>query len=280
MNTSMSISAGSLRAYQQKLDTISNNIANVNTTGFKRREQSFSEILASQVNNQPRTDQELGRLTPNGIRVGYGTRTGLTQLDETQGQAIKTDNPLGMMIQGKGYFQISVPSQTPGAAREVRYTRDGNFQVSPNPDIPGMYNIVHPNGGYLLDQAGNPILLNDQYDVQVNSSGEILLKNKNGSGVPFNSGERVGIVEIQNPQTLRGLGGNQFAIDPAAGGNAGVRMMGLDEVEVASGYLEGSNVDLTTEMSDLMLTQRGFQLNSRALSYSEQMLGIANGIMK
>lgn len=276
----MSIAAGSLRAYQQKLDTISNNIANVNTPGFKRRDQSFTEILSAQINNQTRADQEIGRLTPDGIRVGYGARTGLTQLDTSQGQPIATDNPFGMMIQGKGFFQISVPSQTPGAAREVRYTRDGNFQVSPNPDIPGTYHLVHPNGGYLLDQEGEPILLDDQYEVQINSSGEILMKTKNGSGVSFNSGQRVGIVDIQNPQMLQNIGGNQYSINQAAGGNAGVRMMGPGEANVSSGYLEGSNVDLTTEMADLMLTQRGFQLNSRALSYGDQMLGIANGIMK
>ncbi|MEW8985721.1 MAG: flagellar hook-basal body protein [Bacillus sp. (in: firmicutes)] len=285
MNTSLNISAGSLRAYQQKLDTISNNVANVNTPGFKRTQQSFTEILANQINNQARAGQEVGRLTPNGIRVGYGTRTGLTQMDTTQGAPMQTDNPFAMMINGSGYFQIGYPSQTGGGALETRYTRDGNFQLSPNQDTPGTYNLVHPNGGYLLDQNGNPIVLNDQHEVQIQSNGQIFLKNKNSVSGDFISAQRVGIVDIQNPNLLKNLGGNQYSFDPAAlpnGTNPAnfVRAMGVNEISVTPGYLEASNVDLATEMTELLLTQRGFQLNARAMTYADQMLGIANGIIK
>ncbi|MCL6574107.1 MAG: flagellar hook-basal body complex protein, partial [Bacillus sp. (in: Bacteria)] len=115
MNTSLFISSGALQAYQQRIDTTANNVANVNTTGYKRKDQSFSEILASQINNQGHPDQEIGRLTPNGLRVGYGTKTGLTQLDMEQGQATQTDNPFDMMISGNGYFKVSYPSTTGGA---------------------------------------------------------------------------------------------------------------------------------------------------------------------
>ncbi|WP_251554550.1 flagellar hook-basal body protein [Neobacillus muris] len=283
MNTSLYISSGALSAYQQKIDTSANNVANVNTTGFKRREQSFSEILASQVNNQQRASQETGRLTPNGIRVGYGVRTGLTQLNLEQGQAVETGNPFDLMINGNGFFQVG----TPGAngAQEVSYTRDGNFHLSPDTNNPGSYHLVHANGGYLLDQNGQPIELNDQYEVNITSNGQIQLRDKNGQGESFLSGQQVGIVDIQNPHVLRNLGDNLFAIDPAAlpaGANAAnyVRLMGQGEVNLSSGYLEGSNVDLTKEMTDLMTTQRGFQLNSRAVSYSDQMMGIANNILK
>ncbi|PFP30797.1 flagellar biosynthesis protein FlgG [Bacillus sp. AFS073361] len=285
MNTSLFISAGALRAYQEKIDTTSNNVANVNTAGYKRRDQSFSEILASQINNQGRVDREIGRLTPNGLRVGYGTRTGLTQLDMEQGQAMQTGNPFDLMIQGKGFFQIGYPAQTAGAPMEVRYTRDGNFHLSPNPAKPGTYHVVHPNGGYLLDQSGKPIELDGQYEVQISANGEIQLKNKNGQGAAFISPQQVGIVDIQNPHVLRNLGDNEFAIDAASlpnGANAEnyVRMMGRGEVQVSKGYLEGSNVDLSKEMTDLMSSQRSFQMNSRAVSYADQMLGIANGILR
>ncbi|NMD69127.1 flagellar hook-basal body protein [Bacillus sp. DNRA2] len=285
MNTSISIAAGSLRAYQQKLDTISNNVANVNTPGFKRTQQSFSEILANQINNQPGATLEVGRQTPNGVRPSYGVRTGLTQMDTTQGAPMQTDNPFALMINGNGFFQIGVPSQTVGGAMEMRYTRDGNFQLSPNPNSPGTYNLVHPNGGYLLDQNGSPIVLNDQNEVQFQSNGDILLKNKNSVSGESLSGQRVGIVDIQNPNLLKNMGGNQYMIDPAVlpnGTNPAnfVRTMGANEISVSAGYLEASNVDLATEMTELLLTQRGFQLNARAMSYADQMLGIANGIMK
>ncbi|MDQ0199573.1 flagellar hook-basal body protein [Neobacillus ginsengisoli] len=285
MNTSLYISSGALQAFQQKIDTSANNVANVNTNGFKRKDQSFSEILASQINNQGRTDQEIGRLTPNGIRVSYGTRTGLTQLDMEQGQAIQTGNPFDIMIQGKGFFQVSDPSGNPGAARNVRYTRDGNFHLSPDPLKPGSYNLVNPNGGLLLDQNGAPIELDGNLDVNIDSTGQIQLKNKNVQGTAFLSPQRVGVVDIQNPHLLKDVGDNEFTFDTTVLPNGTtaanyVRNMQPGEAQVSSGVLEGSNVDLTKEMTDLMTSQRGFQMNAKAVSYADQMMGIANSILK
>lgn len=285
MNTSLYISSGALQAFQQKIDTTANNVANVNTTGFKRRDQSFSEILASQINNQGRPDQEIGRLTPNGLRVGYGVRTGLTQLDTVQGQAIETGNQFDLMIQGKGFFQVSYPSATAGGPNEVRFTRDGNFHLSPDANVPGSYHLVNANGGNLLDQNGNPIELDGQYEVNFDSTGQMQLKDKDGQGVPFAAPQQVGIVDIQNPHLLQNVGNNEFAIDGtvlANGTNASnyVRMMPPGEAQISSGFLEGSNVDLTNEMANLITAQRGFQMNARAVSYADQMTGIANNILK
>jgi flagellar basal-body rod protein FlgG len=280
LNTSLFISSGALQAYQQKIDTSANNIANVNTMGYKKRDQSFSELLASQINNQNNPSREVGRLTPNGIRVGYGTKTGQTQLDMEQGQAVQTDNPFDLMIQGKGLFQVAYPGEN-----QTRYTRDGNFHLSPDPAKPGSFNLVHANGGVLLDQNGKPIEFDERFDVSINPNGEIQLKNKDGNGTAFSSGQRVGIVDIQNPHLLRNTGDNEYAIDTTVLANGTnplnyVRMMGTGEVQVATGALEGSNVDLSKEMTDLMTTQRGFQMNARAVSYADQMMGIANSILK
>ncbi len=285
MNTSLYISSGALQAFQQKIDTSANNIANVNTTGFKRKDQNFSEILASQINNQGRTSQEIGRLTPNGVRVGYGVRTGLTQLVMEQGQAIQTGNPFDLMIQGKGFFQVGYPSATAGAPDEVRYTRDGNFHLSPNPNKQGSYHLVNANGGYLLDQSDQPIELNDQYEVSISANGQIQLKNKDGNGVPFLSSQQVGIVDIQNQHILKNEGGNEFSIDTTVLPNRSntadyVKLIQSNEVHLSTGVLEGSNVDLTKEMTDMMTTQRSFQMNARAVSYADQMIGIANGILR
>ena len=278
MNTSLMISTGAIQTYQQKLDTVSNNVANANTVGFKRREHSFSEILASQINNQGRPNEETGRLTPEGIRVGYGTRTGMTQLDLNQGVAKETENPFDLMINGNGFFQI-------GVGGETRYTRDGNLHLSPNPDGSDSYHLVHNSGGYLLDQTGNPIILDGDMEVKITDNGQIQLQEKGGQGNTFLSGQRIGIVDIANPQLLRNEGGNLLSLDGAAlpdGAGAGefVRLMGEQELNLASGFLEGSNVDLSKEMTDLMMSQRSFQLNSRAVTYADQMLGIANNILR
>jgi flagellar basal-body rod protein FlgG len=273
-----------MQAYQQKIDNTANNVANVNTTGYKRKDHSFSEILASQINHQGRLDQEVGRLTPNGLRVGYGTRVGLTQNSMEQGQAIETGNPFDLMIQGNGFFQVGYPA-TGGAADEVRFTRDGSFHVSPDPNAPGSFHLVNANGGYLLDQGGAPIVLNDQYEVSLPTNGQIQLKNKNGQEAAFLSGQQIGIVDIQNPHLLKNAGGNEFTIDATVLGQGTevadfVRVMGLGEVQMMSGYLEGSNVDLTTEMVELMASQRSFQMNARAVSYADQMMGIASNILR
>ncbi|MDR7001002.1 flagellar hook-basal body protein [Neobacillus niacini] len=285
MNTSLYISSSALQAYQQKIDTSANNIANVNTTGFKRRDQSFSELLASQINNQFDTTQEVGRQTPYGIREGYGNRAGITQLNTEQGQGIETKNPFDLMIQGKGFFQVSYPSKTAGGQSEILYTRDGNFHLSPNSNKQGSYYLVSANGGFLLDQNETPIELNNQNEVNIDSNGRIQLKNKNGQGGVVNSPQRVGIVDIQNPHVLKNMGDNQFSIDTTVlpnGANAAnyARTMNQGETQIQSGSLEGSNVDLTTEMTDLMTSQRSFQMNARAVSYADQMMGIANNILK
>ncbi|ALC92270.1 hypothetical protein AM500_22720 [Bacillus sp. FJAT-18017] len=278
MNTSLYISSGALHAYQQKLDTSANNLANINTPGFKRREQSFSEILASQLNNQVRGDQEQGRLTPMGLRVGYGTVAGMTQLDMAQGQAIETGSPFDLMLAGKGFFQVRTGDG------EVRYTRDGNFHLSPNPNNSGSYHLAHANGALLLDQTGNPIELSGADEVKITENGQIQLRNKQ-TGQTSLSQQQVGVVDIPNPSLLQNTGDNQFVIDEAAlpqGSAVGdyVRAMEAGEFKVSTGFLEGSNVDITKEMADLMTSQRSYQMNSRAVSYADQMMGIANNIMR
>ncbi len=273
-----------MSAYQQKIDNTANNVANVNTNGYKRKDHSFSEILASQINNQSRPDQEVGRLTPNGIRVGYGTRMGLTQTDMEQGQPIETGNPFDLMINGNGFFQVGYPGAA-GEPGEVRFTRDGNFHLTPNPNVQGIYHIVNANGGYLLDQNGEPIEFNDQYEVNFTDNGQIQLKDKNGQGAAFLSPQQVGLVGIQNPHVLKNMGNNEFTVDPTVLGDGIteadlVRLMQPGEVNMVSGVLEGSNVDLTTEMIELMTSQRSFQMNARAVSYADQMMGIASNILR
>lgn len=285
MNTSLYISSGALQAFQQKIDTTSNNVANVDTTGFKRRDQSFSELLANQINNQTRANQEVGRLTPNGLRESYGARTGLTQLAMDQGTAQETGNPFDLMINGSGFFQVSSPSANGGGTREIHYTRDGNFHLSPNLAQPGSYNLVNANGGLLLDQNGSPLTLNNKYDVQIGTNGQIQLKNKNGVGGTSISPQRIGLVDIQNPDILQSIGGNEYSLDTSAlpaGANAAsyVRKMTPGQTQITSGYLEGSNVDLTQEMTDLMTSQRGYQMNAEAVTIANQMMSTANNIMK
>lgn len=287
MNTSLYISSGALNAYQRKLDTAAHNVANVNTVGFKKREATFSENLANQLQNQTNEEQEIGRLTPNGLRTGYGVHLGQTAVNMNQGGAQETGNPFDLMIQGNGFFQISRPS---GAYRdgveEVRYTRDGSFKLSSSP-YEGVYNLANAQGDLLLDESGYPIEIEEGYEVNIAENGEIRLINKEDPSDFYTADWRIGVVDIANPQLLRQLGENQYVLreDVLAQGDnidtwvTSLNLDGEGTPKLRQGFLETSNVDLGKEMSEIMISQRGFQMNARAVSFADQMMGISNGII-
>lgn len=288
MNTSLYISSGALNTFQKKLDTLSHNVSNVNTVGYKSRETSFSENLASEFNNQIVREREKGRLTPNGIRVGYGVHLGQTNLNMDQGSAQVTENPLDLMIEGKGFFRVErdISPTKDGSVTEVRFTRDGSFKMQPS-DTGDSYFLVNSQGDRLLDDGGLPIELDNGYDVKFLENGEIYLTNKTDPTDADTAFQRIGVVDIANPQLLQNVGDNQYILrdtimaegDPL---DRWVQAMDLNEegTKLRQGALEMSNVNMAKEMSDLIISQRGFQMNSRAVSYADQMMGMAIGIMK
>lgn len=256
MNTSIYIAGSGLRAYQQKLDTIANNVANVNTAGYKAREASFSENLATAINNQANVAEEKGRLTPYGIRTGSGVHLVSTYLNVEQGSLQKTDDPNNIAIAGKGFFQLGRQN---GNGLDIVYSRNGAFQKAL---IEGnRYRLVNASGDVLLDRSGNPIELDNALPFSIQ-----------GDGTIAGSNQRIAIVDVQNPQQLRNLGENIYELENGA--------VSFIDSQVQQGYLEMSNVDLSKEMIEMISAQRGFQFNTRALSYADQMMGIANNIVK
>lgn len=253
MNTSLYIASTGIKAYQGKLDTIANNIANVETTGYKRREAAFSENLAVSIQNQAEQKREVGRLSPAGIRTTFGSRMGATQLDVSQGTGSETNNPYDLMIDGLGFFQMKTPTG------ETVYSRSGAFQQGPVGN--GQYQLVNAEGDVLLDQNGAPIVLNNGQEFKVGQDGTVEGTN-----------QKVGIVTIQNPQILTNKGG-VFSLNGGAVSKA-------NAFNLKQGFLEASNVDVSQELTDMVKTQRGLQANARALSYADEMLGIANGIIR
>ncbi|GAB7387921.1 flagellar hook-basal body complex protein FlhP [Bacillaceae bacterium] len=296
MNGSIYISAGAIGAWQQKIDTIANNVANVNTPGFKGRDLSFREELVSALDNQPRRERETGRLTPHGIRVGHGVGAGVSRLRLEQGPARETGNPYDLMLEGPGFFLLS-PSLAPdvGNVNEFRLSRDGAFQLRrvTGPAGTSAFYLTNSKGEYLLDRAGQPIQVpqgtGGGVEMQVDEEGFIrFLDKETGREI-----RRVwiAVVAVENPSHLREAGSNRYLLGPrvlnadanetvlALIGEAEAKM-NRGEIKVRQGFLEQSNVDLIKEMSDLLVSQRAYQLNARALSFSDQMLGIANSIMR
>lgn len=257
MNTSLFIASSGVRSYQGKLDTIANNISNVETTGFKRREAAFSENLTVSIQNQAQPQAEVGRLSPLGIRTSYGVRISGTPLDQTQGVPKQTDQPFDFMVEGNGYFQVR---RTTGATTETLYTRSGAFHQSPVGG--GRFQLVNAHGDVLLDQNGNPIEWSTDREFIVASDGTIAGTN-----------QQIGLVDFTNPQLLKDEGG----VYRLTGG--AVTALNSNS-QIRQGFLEASNVDLNQEMTDMIKAQRGYQANARALSYADQMMGISNGIMR
>lgn len=274
MNRSMITAANTMSQLQQKLDTISNNIANVQTNGYKRRESTFTELLAQQFNNQPHDEWEVGRQTPYGIRQGVGAGIAQSQMVTAQGNIVPTGRALDLAFTAeRQYFEVLVTGEN---ADEIQYTRDGSFQWSPINDNQNM--LVTSEGYAVLDENEAPIIVNGTpSEVSVSPTGEIR--------VTTDTGERewnLGVVQIDRPQLMVQQGNNRISVPE----NLNELGVGLGEILTAirgtvalrQGALEQSNVDLTVEMTDLIQTQRSYQFQSRAISLSDQMMGLVNGI--
>lgn len=274
MNRSMITAANTMSQLQQKLDTISNNIANVQTIGYKRRESTFTELLAQQFNNQPHDEWEVGRQTPYGIRQGVGAGIAQSQMVTAQGNIVPTGRALDLAFTAeRQYFEVLVTGEN---ADEIQYTRDGSFQWSPINDNQNM--LVTSEGYAVLDENEAPIIVNGTpSEVSVSPTGEIR--------VTTDTGERewnLGVVQIDRPQLMVQQGNNRISVPE----NLNELGVGLGEILTAirgtvalrQGALEQSNVDLTVEMTDLIQTQRSYQFQSRAISLSDQMMGLVNGI--
>jgi flagellar basal-body rod protein FlgG len=277
---SMITAANTMAQLQQQLDVISNNIANSNTTGFKRRETNFSELLAQQFADLPR--DEAPRLTPNGLRYGVGARLAETNIVLKQGAIMKTDRPLDVALTKEGQF-FRVLIQGENGTQEIGYTRAGEFHLTPSAGNPNMLMLVTSDGNPVLDENNAPIWIPNGYkDIAISNNGTIAVTAPDGR---IMRRVNIGVTTILRPQLLRSVGDNILALPNlnALNVNAAdvaVNMIGnlRAQIGMTQGALEQSNVDLGTELTDMMITERSYQLNARSISISDQMLSLINGI--
>ncbi|GAA0319517.1 flagellar hook-basal body complex protein FlhP [Bacillus carboniphilus] len=274
MSRSMITAANTMAQLQQKMDTISHNMANVSTNGYKRRESTFTELLAQQFNNQPHGQFEVGRNTPNGIRLGAGAGVVQSQMVSKQGNIVSTGRDLDLAFTTEGqYFSVLVAGQNEG---EIQYTRDGNLSWTPLNETQSM--LVTSEGHALLDENEAPIIVNGvPNEVSVSPTGQVRVNTDNGEQV-----WNLGVVQINRPQLMEQQGGNLIAL-PENLGALGVAIEEIltpirEAVALQQGTLEQSNVDMGVEMTELLQVQRAYQFQSRAISISDQMLGLVNGI--
>ncbi|UUZ91244.1 flagellar hook-basal body protein [Paenibacillus sp. P25] len=288
MNHSMITSSVSMHALQQKLDLLSNNIANVNTTGYKRREASFQDVLTN-VNQRPQGFRKEGRLSPLGYNLGWGAKLVQEQVNMAQGSLQQTDNPLDLAIEGDGLFEVSVVSRDANnnLVPQSRWTRNGSFAISPSvdPQYPDSMMLTTKDGQFVLGTDNNPIRIPKNYSVKIGTDGDVMAYNDADKTAPPVPAGQLKLVRAIRPQLLQPLGDNLYGLpdnimnnpqrlqeilQPVTAGN------NADPVSVKQGFLEQSNVNLSDEMTELMTVQRAFQLNSRAITSSDQMMNLAN----
>jgi flagellar basal-body rod protein FlgG len=274
MNRTMITATNTLSQLQKQMDIISNNMANVDTNGYKRREATFTDLLVQEFNNQERANKEVNRLTPNGIRQGTGAKLGQAQLVMTQGALKQTDRSLDTAFTKEGQlFKVLV--QTNGV-NEVQYTRNGALYLSPLSDTEVM--LVNGDGLPVLDENNNPITINGEpKDYSIDANGQLTVTKTAGATEVFN----LGVVRVNKPQFLEQRGGNLLGL-PAnvAEDEVLTELAGVlrGEISLQQGALEQSNVDLSKEMTELINVQRAYQFQSRSVTLADQMMGLVNGI--
>lgn len=256
-------SATGMAAQQMVLDNTANNLANLNTTGFKRSQVDFQDLLYATL-RQPGATTGTGQQVPTGIQIGNGVRTsGTTRLFAT-GTLANTGNPLDMAIEGDGFFQITNPNGG------FRYTRDGSFRINSNSQI------VTSDGYFLAPAVTLPV---DTLRVTISEDGTI---NATTAGSPTTSTQvgRLTIARFANPAGLSGEGRNLFVETPASGTpqpfNPGQNGAGL----LRGGFLEQSNVDVVQEMVNLIQAQRAYEFNTKAIKVADEMLSASSDLVR
>jgi len=257
--------ATGMEALETKLDVIANNMANVNTTGFKKDRANFEDLFYRQVRLPGALDAD-GNITPTGIEVGLGVRVGSTQSDHDQGAFQNTGNQLDFAIEGDGFFQVQ------GQNGEQLYTRAGNFNINANNQL--VLGSAHT--GFLLDP--NIVIPQEAINVTVTADGQVQFS---VSGTPdLQNAGQILLTTFVNPDGLMKLGDNLFS-ETAASGQANQGVPGQDGIGVLrQNFLEASNVEPVTELIDLINTQRAFELNSQVVQAGDQVMQVVANLRR
>lgn len=255
MHKALWVGKTGLEAQDLALATISNNMANASTTGFKKERAVFEDLIY-QVQRQPGAQSSQNTQLPSGLQLGTGVRTVGTQKQFTQGDLNMTEQPLDVAINGRGFFQVLMPDGN------ISYTRDGTFHI----DNEG--NIVTANG-YLLEPN---IQIPEQTTTVTIGTDGIVTAVSEGDTDPVELGN-IDIVDFVNPAGLQAIGNNLY-LETAASGQPAQGVPSLDGFgSIIQGALETSNVTIVEEMVNMISTQRAYEMNSKAVSTADQMLG-------
>jgi len=254
--------ATGMDAQQLQVDNTANNLANLNTTGFKRSELAFQDLIYLNL-LQPGTEQLQGTPVPTGLQVGNGVRVAGNTKIFTEGTLTNTGNPVDLAIQGDGFFQVTLPDGS------VRYTRDGSFRLNAS-------GALVTSDGFLLSPSIN--IPNDALSIAIGTDGTVSVTTT-GTAAPQTVGT-IQVARFPNEAGLSSEGRNLFSQTGASGapttGQPGQNGTGL----LQQGFLEQSNVDVVQELVNLILAQRAYEFNTRAVKVSDEMLSATNELVR
>jgi flagellar basal-body rod protein FlgG len=258
----MFIAATGMEAQKTNIDVIAHNLANVNTNGFKKSRADFQDLLYQGIKFAG-AESAAGNEIPTGIQLGLGVKTAAVQKLFNQGDFVSTENPLDMVIEGDGFFQITMPEG------DIGYTRAGSFKI----DSTGR--MVNSDGYPMEPEITFP---SDTLEVTVSSDGTVSVLQPGST-----TGTSVGQIELAqfiNPGGLRALGKNLFTTSGSSGdaatGNPGSDGLGT----INQGMIELSNVNIVEEMVNMIVSQRAYELNSKVITTSDEMLRMANSLKR
>jgi flagellar basal-body rod protein FlgG, Gram-negative bacteria/flagellar basal-body rod protein FlgF len=258
--------ASGMVAQQFNVDVISNNLSNVNTTGYKKERVEFKDLLYQ---TQERAYMLDGQGKPVNLQVGFGVMPVATVRNFDKGNVDRTENPLDFAIDGEGFFTVMGPNG------KVQYTRDGSFKIS----VVDEGNKLTTSDGYpVLDDAGNEIFINVEVSkLNISSTGELGYIDENGVAVSL--GQVIGLVKFPNKYALESTGKNLFMENSASGAAVPDAELGTRST-ISQGFLEMSNVQTVEEMVKLIVAQRAYELNSKAIQSADDMMGMANNLKR
>ncbi len=249
------IAATGMLAQQMRVETISNNLANMNTTGYNARRAEFADLHYQQVTRAGTINAADGTIVPTGVQLGLGVRPASITVMVAQGALEQTNGNLDLAIEGQGYFEVSLPSGAPA------YTRDGGFKLT--------------GDGLLVTSDGFPVvpeitIPSDARSISINAQGEVYAYFSDQV-----EAEQIGaftLANFTNAKGLEAIGSNLFQ-ETEASGPALVSAPGEDGLgSLRQGYLESSSVDAVREITELIEAQRGYELNSKVITAADQML--------
>ena len=256
----LNTAATGMLAQQLNVEVISNNIANMNTTGFKRQRAEFQDLIYQNLEPMGVASSDGGTIVPTGVQVGVGVKAGSVYRITQQGNIGQTENRYDLAIQGEGYFVIQRPDGTEA------YTRAGNFSVGPD--------------GQMVTDDGYPVspgiaVPEEAVDILINRQGQVQSKLIDGTIQDLG---QIDLARFINPAGLEAIGDNLFLESPASGpaniappGSAGFGSL-------QQGFLEFSNVNAVAEISELILAQRAYEMNSKVITTSDEMLSVTSNL--